>query len=157
MNIYGMPQNKTIINPLRELSVSGRNHFIIIKSHINNIIISGVNNKIEIQAHINKIVISGMANIINGLNENCIIDEITINGGDNDINLNQNCFQVKKTINWGRNRFRINGIDVNNSPNINANVNINNMIMGYNPNYYYGNIMNNNIYNLNNNIIICII
>ena len=104
-----MSLNRTIIDPLRELSVSGLENNIIIQSHINNITITGMNNKIIIQSHINKIIIVGMDNIINGLGENCIIDEITISGNENDINLNQNCSQVKKTISGGPNKFRING------------------------------------------------
>ena len=115
MNICGMSQNKTIINPLRKLLVSGIENNIIIKSQINDIRISGMNNKIIIQSHINKIAIIGMDNKINGLDINCIIDEITINGCENDINLNENCSQVKKTITGETNKFRINGNEINNN------------------------------------------
>ena len=125
MKICGLSQNKTIINPIGKLMVSGMSHNIIIKSHINEIIILGMNSNITIQAHVDKIIISGALNKIDGLDMNCIIGEITINGVENDVNLNLHCLNIKRNIRGEGNKFRINGYQININPNSNANTNSN--------------------------------
>ena len=60
MNIRGASENVTITNDLIKLTVSGINNNVIIKSHIQ------------------KLVISGTSNIVNGLDPNCKIDNLTV-------------------------------------------------------------------------------
>ena len=88
-----------------------------------------MNNNLIIQSQVNKILIGGLNNKINGLDRNCLIDEIAIKGSLNNINLNQNCSNVKKQISGFQNKFRINGNDINNNnnnANAAANRNLNN-------------------------------
>ena len=58
MNIRGMSENKIITNNLIQLIVSGINNYITIKSHVNTLKITGTNNK------------------VNGLDPNCLINNI---------------------------------------------------------------------------------
>ena len=72
-----MNQNITLFNDIQILTVSGFNIYVNIKSHIEQIIISGANITID------------------GLDPNCLVDNIIISGMNNKVSLNQNCSRVK--------------------------------------------------------------
>ena len=108
MNIRGMSENKIITNNLIQLIVSGVNNYITIKSHVNTLKITGTNNK------------------VNGLDPNCLINNINITGISNDINLNQNCSNVNKTVSGLHNSIKIGGIPDNGGNNMNNNIRNNN-------------------------------
>ena len=75
-----MSENKIITNDLIQLTISG------------------ISNNITIRSHINTLKITGTSNKINGLDPNCLIDNINISGVSNDLNLNQNCSNANKRI-----------------------------------------------------------
>ena len=58
MNIRGVSENKIITNDLIQLTISG------------------ISNNITIRSHINTLKITGTSNKINGLDPNCLIDNI---------------------------------------------------------------------------------
>ena len=101
MNIRGTSQNSTITNDLIKLTISGIGNNVIIKSHVKNL------------------KISGTSNIINGLDPNCLIDNLHIAGISNNINLNQNCINVNKHISGFENEVKFDGVSSNNSNNMN--------------------------------------
>jgi hypothetical protein len=96
--------------------------------------------------------ISGTGNIVNGLDPNCLIDNLNIQGLSNDINLNQNCCNVNKNISGLNNQVKFNGVPINsggNSNNNRNNVNINRNFIRITSNN--GNVENNIFFNNNNN------
>ena len=96
--------------------------------------------------------ISGTGNIVNGLDPNCLIDNLNIQGLSNDINLNQNCCNVNKNISGLNNQVKFNGVPYNsggNSNNNRNNVNINRNFIRITSNN--GNVENNIFFNNNNN------
>ena len=117
MTICGFSKNKTIINPVRKLKVSGISNNIIIKAHINDILISGINNNILIQSHVNNMQIYGQGNkiIILELSNNCTVDEILMPGPshENDINIYTKCSNSESLISFISNKFRIIGNEIN--------------------------------------------
>ena len=101
MNIKGTSENATITNDLIKLSITG------------------IGNNVTIKSHIKKLNISGTSNIVNGLDPNCLIDNLNVSGISNNINLNQNCINVNKKISGFENEVRFNGVRSNNSNNMN--------------------------------------
>ena len=96
--------------------------------------------------------ISGTGNTVNGLDPNCLIDNLNIQGLSNDINLNQNCCNVNKNISGLNNQVKFNGVPINsggNSNNNRNNVNINRNFIRITSNN--GNVENNIFFNNNNN------
>ena len=110
MNIRGTSQNSTITNDLIKLTISGIGNNVIIKSHVKNL------------------KISGTSNLINGLDPNCLIDNLNIAGISNNINLNQNCINVNKHISGFENQVNFDGVSSNNSNNMNNMNNRNNNV-----------------------------
>ena len=110
MNIRGTSQNSTITNDLIKLTISGIGNNVIIKSHVKNL------------------KISGTSNLINGLDPNCLIDNLNIAGISNNINLNQNCINVNKHISGFENEVKFDGVSSNNSNNMNNMNNRNNNV-----------------------------
>lgn len=88
--------------------------------------ISGVGCKITIKSHIGTIDITGTNNKVDGLDQNCLIDNLIVSGIGNKVDLNQNCSNVNKSIHGLENKIRINGNEVNsnNYGNNNGNVNV---------------------------------
>ena len=110
MNIRGTSQNSTITNDLIKLTISGIGNNVIIKSHVKNL------------------KISGTSNLINGLDPNCLIDNLNIAGISNNINLNQKCINVNKHISGFENQVNFDGVSSNNSNNMNNMNNRNNNV-----------------------------
>ena len=104
--INGCGGNYLIDNNLQKLKISGVGCKIIIKSHIGTIHITGTNNK------------------VNGLDQNCLIDNLFVSGIGNKIDLNQNCSNVNQNIHGLENKIRINGNEVNSNNYGNNNGNI---------------------------------
>ena len=121
--------------------------------------ISGMNNNIAINHRVQTLKINGNNNRINGLNPNCLINNIYVSGISNDVDLNQNCMNVNKNIAGLQNCLKFNGIPDNSQSNMyNNNVNMNqgfvrivnnngNVQQQFSFNY---NDMNNNMNNMNN-------
>ena len=88
--------------------------------------ISGVGCKITIKSHIGTIDITGTNNKVDGLDQNCLIDNLIVSGIGNKVDLNQNCSNVNKSILGLENKIRINGNEVNsnNYGNNNGNVHV---------------------------------
>ena len=103
MNIRGASENSTITNDLYKLTISGINNNVTIKSHIHNLSITGT------------------SNYINGLDPNCKIDNLNVQGISNDINLNQNCINVNKNISGIENSLKFGGTPYNEGNNNNNN------------------------------------
>jgi hypothetical protein len=72
-------------------TITGSNRTQIINSPLQSFLITGSNNKIIVQSKIGAFTITGSNNEINGLDQNCLIDNLNVNGSNNIINLNQNC------------------------------------------------------------------
>ena len=132
-NIKGTSENVTITNDLIKLTISG------------------VGNNVTIKSHVKSLRISGTGNTVNGLDPNCLIDDINIQGLSNEINLNQNCSNVNKNISGLNNQLKFNGVAFNvgnNFNNMRNNVNINrNFVRITNNN---GNVQNNVFFDNNN-------
>ena len=105
-----MSENKVITNDLIQLTISGISNHITIKSHISTLKITGTDNK------------------INGLDPNCLIDNISISGVSNNLNLNQNCSNVNKRITGLENHVTISGVPTANANNMNNNMRNNNNV-----------------------------
>ena len=121
--------------------MKGVSENVVISNNLIKLTISGVNNNVTIKSHVNNLRISGTGNIINGLDPNCLIDSINVQGLSNDINLNQNCANVRKNIAGLQNQFKINGVPLNDGNNVYNN----------NNNYNRNNNFNNNRNNANVN------
>ena len=87
---------------------------------------NGNANKIIVKSKVGVINIFGNLNEINGLDQNCLIDNLNVNGNINTINLNQSCSNVTKTVFGNGNKILVNGSSINNDNNNNANNNFNN-------------------------------
>ena len=71
--------------------IGGNNMTQIINSPLQSLTLNGHQNKIIIKSKVGVFTINGDRNEINGLDQNCLIDNLNVNGNINTINLNQNC------------------------------------------------------------------
>ena len=83
----------------------------------------GNQNKVTIKSQIRVLNIAGSYNEINGLDPNCLIDNINICGSYNKINLNQRCSNVTKSIAGNSNTFSFHNNYIHNTNNANYNNN----------------------------------
>ncbi len=100
--------------------MNSQKHEII--QNINQLTITGNNNKIIIKSHIKKLTLFGWNNTIDGLNPNCLIDNIYVNGNSNMINLNRNCANIYKSISGYGNQILFSNVINNTIVNNNANI-----------------------------------
>ena len=115
-------------------SLNSQKHEII--QNINQLTITGNNNKIIIKSHIKQLTLFGWNNTIDGLNPNCLIDNIYVNGNSNMINLNRNCASVYKSISGYGNQILFSNV-INNTI-VNNNANIEQFNTTYTQNYVNG-------------------
>ena len=123
----------SFINNLN-FSLNSQKHEII--QNINQLTITGNNNKIIIKSHIKQLTLFGWNNTIDGLNPNCLIDNIYVNGNSNMINLNRNCANVYKSISGFGNQILFSNV-INNTI-VNNNANIEQFNTTYTQNYVNG-------------------
>ena len=106
----------------------------------------------------NNLRIQGTGNIVNGLDPNCLIDNISIQGISNSVNLNQNCYNANKNISGLQNRLQFNGVDYNEGNNMNNNArnnaNVNQRFIRIDNNNNNQNNQNSNVnyFNFSNNV-----
>ena len=119
--------------------------------NLNQLTITGNNNKIRIKSHIKKLTIFGWNNTIDGLYPSCLIENIYVNGNSNMFNLNRNCANVYKSISGFGNQILFSNVInnvINNVGNNNSGISINTIINNNNVNNCVNNqITYNDIFN----------
>ena len=120
---------------------SHSNSYINVNKYLMMLTINGSHDIITIKSQVNNITIAGWNNKLNGLDQKCLIDHLTILGDNNEVNLNKNCYKAIINLMGLNNIIKFDGVVYNNL-NIKNNININNNVNNRNVIPYYHKITN---------------
>ena len=120
---------------------SHSNSYINVNKYLMMLTINGSNDIITIKSQVNNITIAGWNNKLNGLDQKCLIDHLTILGDNNEVNLNKNCYKAIINLMGLNNIIKFDGV-ININLNIKTDININNNVNNRNVIPYYHKITN---------------